>query len=111
MAKRINRSVLTKLEEQRKALDAEIRAAKQEQRKQEAQLAKKRFALMGKAIAAELPQNDDLLRQLEPYIDKHTTRAADRRLLRLAPLPKAAKPVPAATSGEGAVGKEEERRD
>lgn len=88
MAKRGRKPSLSKLEEQRKAIDDRIKAAKKEERQAAAELETQRFAIIGAAIARELAENEELSKQLEPLINKRVTKAADRRFLGLDPLPK-----------------------
>lgn len=88
MAKRGRKTSLSKLEEQRKSLDERIKAAKKDEQAAQTALRKKRFAIIGSAVAAELEENEALARQLEPVINKRITRASDRKLLGLPPLTK-----------------------
>lgn len=83
MAKRGPQPSLDKLEAERKALDAKIRAARTVQKRAQANAEKRRFAIIGTAIAQELAENEDLLAQLQPVIERRVTKTADRRLLGL----------------------------
>lgn len=83
MAKRGPQPSLDKLEAERKALDAKIRAARTAQKRAHANTEKRRFAIIGTAIAQELAENEDLLAQLQPVIERRVTKTVDRRLLGL----------------------------
>lgn len=88
MAARGRRPNLSKLEEQRKAIDDRIKAARKAAKQAANATESQRFAIIGRAIAAELQENKDLARQLEPLINKRVTRASERKFLGLEPLPK-----------------------
>lgn len=83
---------LDKLEAERKALDAKIKAARRAEKRAQAETEKQRFAIIGAAIARELAENKGLLAQLQPVIERRVTKASERRLLGLEPLPRPTTP-------------------
>lgn len=81
---------LTKLEEKQKELKAQIKELKRQQRREAAEQDRKRYAIMGEALARELAENDALAQQLGPIINRRVTKAKDRIFLGLEPLSKKA---------------------
>ena len=86
MPKRGRRPDLTKLQERKAELDAQIKAVKREQREEQLALERERFSVLGRALAKALADDEQLARSLEPIINAHVTKARDRKLLNLPPL-------------------------
>lgn len=79
-------AALSKLEEKRAALDEEIKALKRQQRQEKLALEKRRYLILGRALAKELAENHTLAATLEPILDARVTNPKERAILELSPL-------------------------
>lgn len=77
---------ISKLEAKKAALNAQIKALKREERREQLALERKRYAILGRALAKELAENEQLAAQLEPVLNSRVTKAPERALLGLSPL-------------------------
>lgn len=81
-------TMLEKLEERKKKLDAEIRKAKVGQARKEASIYADKCRIVGAAILLECETNETLMATIKPFIEKHTFSAKDRKSYGLVPLAK-----------------------
>ena len=79
---------LEKLREREAALKQQIKEAGAVEARREEELNGERSTLIGAALVAEMKGNEDLAAQLAPVIDRHITKAKDRKLLGLTPKPR-----------------------
>lgn len=90
---------LEALQRKQDELTKQIAAAKKAERARQAELHKRRCEVVGAAVLKALEVADDrsLEETLAPLFDRHTTKARDRKMLGLPPLPKKSeKDTPAA---------------
>ncbi len=82
------KTMLEKLEQRKKKLDAEIRKAKAAQAKKQATLLSEKARIVGAALLLECESNPALKSTITPLIEKHTTSAKDRKTYGLSSLSK-----------------------
>ena len=81
-------SALEKLREKEAALKAEIKDAQKAATAEKREIDKQRAAIIGIALAAEMQENQELAKQLEPTVLRRVTKVRDRNLLGLPALTK-----------------------
>ena len=89
---------LEKLEAKQAELAEQIKAAKREERRREAELERQRYQILGRALAKELVENEALAAQLEPVLNARITKARERVLMGLPALGDA---PPPSEAGQG----------
>lgn len=77
---------LAKLEEQQAALAAKIKAEKRAERKRQLEVERQQYLVLGRALAKELAENEELSTALEPILNARVTKPSERKLLGLEPL-------------------------
>ncbi|MEM1350031.1 MAG: hypothetical protein AAGI01_15830 [Myxococcota bacterium] len=86
MPPRNRKPTLAKLQEKQAELAAQIKEIKRQERRDQLELERKRYLILGRALAKELAENDALAAQLDPVLNARITKPRERDLMGLPPL-------------------------